>query len=78
MISPHDATDNESQSDEKKEMLNAKCQEISMNDGAIKVIEELEAEGRITGGGKWVFGKRTSKVEEKQSCDESTHDEEKS
>jgi len=77
MISPHVATDNEAQSDEKKDMLNSKCQEISKTDGKIKGKEELESEGIITGGGKWVNG-RMSKVQEKQKSDGSTHVEEKS
>ena len=61
MISLHDATtDNGTQSDDEKEAMGRiRRQEI-------KVKEGLESEGMITGGGKWVFGKRISEAGEEQ------------
>lgn len=73
MISSHHATDYEAQPDEKKGALQkVKCQETSKSDGTNKVEEEAESEGKITGGRKWVFGKRLA--ESKQKHEEINHD----
>ena len=64
----------DAQSDEKQEALEKmKWQEKPKSGETIKVGEESESEGLITGGGKWVFGKRLAEGTQ-QKCEEIIHD----